>query len=589
MPASRTPLGIDALAARTGQVVEATVLARETNGATRLLIANRLFSLLLPVAAEPGSQIRLQVSQGADGRVQVAVAPRPPVSIASRQQGAAAPARSIAPSTPTPAVPPSAAAPGAQTAASQPPSATQPAVTPRSTAAPQPPAASSPQAGARGAGVLPQAAPQDAAQGVKTTAVSAQQGAVRARAAPQQAPAGPSAGAPAAPLRGTGAVQHASTSPSPHRSAAAASRLPAAVSSAHGRAAAQAPPSASAGTIAAQPGLQQSAAAELARLRSGVPAAVSAPLQPVLVEAARLSVARQDSLGALIASLTGLGGKRDALPRPVGEAAARLLAGRVTLDQGALDGAKLKQALLRSGIFLEHGLASGQGAAQLKSDIKAILLSLRNALGGWLGDEAQQTARSDRPPPPARGALPQAHSSPPSAKAAGAAAVSEAPLREAGRLLLTQSEAALARTRLHQIVSLPDDGAGSRMVRGAPAGDLSLELPLALGGETAMAQFRIAADREGRGGSEPGGWQMEFSLAFRETGEVGARVALRSRRIGVRLWAERGAVAQRLEAALPELREALEANGLKPGVLQVRQGAPRQPARLPGAFMDEVS
>ncbi|RMF01733.1 MAG: flagellar hook-length control protein FliK, partial [Alphaproteobacteria bacterium] len=210
-------------------------------------------------------------------------------------------------------------------------------------------------------------------------------------------------------------------------------------------------------------------------------------------------------------------------------------------------------------------------------------------LGGWLGDETQQTARSDRPPPPARGALPQAHSSPPSAKAAGAAAVSEAPLRETGRLLLSQSEAALARTRLHQIVSLPDEAAGNRMVRGAPAGDLSLELPLALGGETAMAQFRIAADREGGGGSEPGGWQMEFSLAFRTTGEVGARVALRTRRVGVRLWAERAAVAQRLEAALPELREALEAIGLKPGALQVRQGAPRQPARLPGAFMDEVS
>ncbi len=309
----------------------------------------------------------------------------------------------------------------------------------------------------------------------------------------------------------------------------------------------------------------------------------AASVQQAVAQTTASAVARQDSVGTLIASLTGLQGRAGELPPDVSRAAGHLLSSRLDLGRGEVTAEALRQAVSRSGVFLEAMLAGGARPSAETGDMKAILFLMRNALGKWLqGDEPQAGNADRRPAPPMRGASPRAPAQMQQPLPDGLAA------REAGRHLLSQTDSALSRLKLFQLSSQPD-GAQRAHQTAAQRHDWHFEIPFALGDTTSMAQFRITRDGADGGETAERGWHVEFAVNFAELGEVGAKVSFRSRRTGVMLWAEDEKTAGVLEEMLPELVSSLESRGLQPGSVHVRHGAPENAAPPSGGFVDSVS
>lgn len=284
---------------------------------------------------------------------------------------------------------------------------------------------------------------------------------------------------------------------------------------------------------------------------------------------------RQGSVAALTAALVGVAGKL-ALPEPVIRAAQQVLAGRLAVNGQKLDGAALHSAIRGSGVFQEANLAQGR-AAQSQTDIKSALLSLRQTLVTWLGQQAPVNAVAPIPPP-VRGGTP---------RAGGAEAPPldpKAAPEEIGRQLLERTEAALSRMRLLQHSSLPDQVARSA--------EWNMELPLAIGTHQAVLQIQIHQDQQSEAETAAErGWQMRFAINLPGMGEVGAQVTLRSGATGVMLWAAEPAASAALEAQIADLRGALASAGLRPGAVIVRHRAPPAPSSSTpsGHFVDAHS
>ncbi|KRR25383.1 flagellar hook-length control protein FliK [Bradyrhizobium lablabi] len=128
--------------------------------------------------------------------------------------------------------------------------------------------------------------------------------------------------------------------------------------------------------------------------------------------AAQAAVTEQDSLAPLFANL-GAAVSSSNLPPKLREAIAQVLAQQTSLDQN-LDGADIKTAFQKSGIFLEASLASGSLPQGGVPDLKAALIVLRQTLQSALG--INSTAA-----PPATPAAPQQPAAPPSASNASLA------------------------------------------------------------------------------------------------------------------------------------------------------------------------
>ena len=188
------------------------------------------------------------------------------------------------------------------------------------------------------------------------------------------------------------------------------------------------------------------------------------------------------------------------------------------------------------------------------------------------------------PPPPLRGALPTAQ------PIASPTIAPNAPMDDAVQHLLTDTDAAIARQTLHQVASLPE-----RVDMAAPRSDQaaqqrwSFEVPFAMPHGTAVAQFEIA--RDGGQGSEAEAakqvWRARYSLDVEPAGPIHALVSLAGEKTSVRMWAERAATAQQLQAGTADLSQALIRANLQPGDIVVRNGAPQQavPASA-GHFLD---
>lgn len=284
------------------------------------------------------------------------------------------------------------------------------------------------------------------------------------------------------------------------------------------------------------------------------------------------AVPRQDSITSLTTALTAIAGKV-ALPEPVIRAAQQVLAGRIRLDGPPLTGPQLQRAVLGSGLFQEAKLAAGTLPLP-QGDMKTALLSLRQSLGAWLGQQAAILPAA-KVAPPLKGSVPRVRSG------------EVAPLEpstsstDIGKQLLDRTEAALSRLRLHQNASLPEPA--SRQTA-----DWSLDLPVTIGQHQALLHIQIHRDQPGQGEADSErGWQMRFAINLPGLGEVGAQVSLRGGGAGVMLWAADPETAQALEASLPELRGSLSAAGLQPGAVFVRHGEPpAQPAAPSGHFVD---
>jgi hypothetical protein len=311
--------------------------------------------------------------------------------------------------------------------------------------------------------------------------------------------------------------------------------------------------------------------------RPATPPPPSPPLAQILADPVQ-AAARQDSVLPLIARLATLTAPTAAaLPRPALEAIAMLLGTRLDLNRAPPDGRAIRDAVLGAGVIAEPG-------SRTPADAKFALLQLRSALSGFLagvpggGVEAVAPV-TRRPPPPLKGEpvrAPSAHPAP---------SLPDEP-SETARQLLGHADAALSRTKLLQLASSPAEAA--RPAIAAPAAEFRVEVPMQLGAETGILQLLVERDGKHKRSPAERGWRMRFALNFTATGEVGAEVALLGRSANVSLWAVDPAIAEALEAMLPELAPALARHGLDVGAVRVRRGAPQPAGRAPGQLLDSA-
>jgi hypothetical protein len=542
-PLPQTPIQVEVLALREGQVVEARVVGVGTGGNTQLTVNGQLVDAALSVRLKPDVLIQLLV-QGSGSNSKLTVLPQP-----SQGQG-------------QPAVP---TQPGAQ-----PQPQSQPTQVVSQLGSTIAPAQTSTSATYQGQMPTQPVATQTAASQTTTINVQPSMVPVPLSNAPTQA-ATPQA--PNVTAISTGVTGTTQTSP------AAVQLEPGTVFRVQIQ---------GSGTTArpvlvpvtnpntASPSNQTSA-------QNIVPLAVQSQLQQAVSQTVQNAVVRQDSITTLLTSLAGLGAKLADLPKPVAQAGAEVLAGRLNLSAKPLDGEGLKQALTRSGVLFENTLQKSAGQPLPQGDLKSALLSLRSELRLWLGGDAQVKPQSQQPPPPP---TPGAH--PRASKPVNLPLPPNLSGTEAGARLAGQSEA--ARMQLSQLSSLSDGSFRSAQGPAGAASEINIELPMLFGGEMSVDQFQIFKDgSNGQDRENDGEWKMRFSINFSQTGEVGATVSLRGGKTGVMLWAEREDTAALLQESQDELEEALAARGLEPGAIRCRHGHPPQSQKPVGAFMDNCS
>ncbi|HEV7290867.1 MAG TPA: flagellar hook-length control protein FliK [Devosia sp.] len=283
---------------------------------------------------------------------------------------------------------------------------------------------------------------------------------------------------------------------------------------------------------------------------------------------------RQSSSAPLLSALASPA-VRSALPQPVLLAAEQLGALQLPLAAGGIGGAALRNAILSSGIFREAMLASGTSPSP-QGDVKSALLALRQSLVSWIGKQ-QPAAVVAVAAPPVRGA-------PPRARAADIPPIDPtSPPDEVGRQVLERTESSLARIRLQQHSSLPDSLASGKA-------EWNLELPVLIGLHQTSMQIQITRDQENSvPADQERGWQLRFAINLPTLGEVGAQVSLHGGATGVMLWAAEDETRQLMEQEMESLREQLQAAGLQPGSIILRQGVPTSPPLPSGHLLDSVS
>jgi hypothetical protein len=312
-----------------------------------------------------------------------------------------------------------------------------------------------------------------------------------------------------------------------------------------------------------------------------------APATESIAAAVQAAASRQGGLAPLLADLDQAV-RTDALPQPLAAVATRLLDARLSPD--AVTATGLRQALARSGLFLEASLAAGlpaDAAPPQGLDLKATLLVLRQMLKAWADSEPRSGSTvsapvPSAPPPPYRGA-------PPSAQPAVRSPLpAYAPAGAVAQRLLAETDAALGRQTLLQVASLSEGDTGGPHAAGRAA-QWAFEVPLAMGQGSAIAQFEITRDGHAVGAEPSFTWRVRFSVNVEPMGPVHALIALAGGRTAVTLWAEREASAAHLRAHGGLLEDALRAAALEPRDIEFRVGAPAAPPSSAGRFLDRAS
>ncbi|MET0937364.1 MAG: flagellar hook-length control protein FliK [Luteibacter sp.] len=233
------------------------------------------------------------------------------------------------------------------------------------------------------------------------------------------------------------------------------------------------------------------------------------------------------------------------LPAPL-RAALATLESAVNTPDDVSSPLGMKEAIAKSGTFLESHLAQPKQETPAADDFKAALLALRRVLSDLPAVRpATVPARpsSDTPPPLAQRALvaqPRALALP----------VTEDDVDGLVTQLKNDVRAALSRVEIAQLESQPQ------------AGLWMIEVPLAGVRGYDVLQLRI---EEGKPTStEPDGmWTVGFAIDPPMLGPVQGEIQLRVPRVSVRLWAQRAETCTRLETEFVSLRRQLEQSGLQ--------------------------
>jgi hypothetical protein len=296
------------------------------------------------------------------------------------------------------------------------------------------------------------------------------------------------------------------------------------------------------------------------------------------------AAARQGSAAPLYSDLAALAARPGA---PVSKEA------RIIIDAllGArVDGEKPVTADLLKQAVQQAGVAQPSPSRLPVPDIKSLLDALKTSLSGQLSPAALESpmrlAAPDAPPPRADAPLtPQRSVTPLLRDDAGAAQVATVISREA--------EQAKERITLHQIASLPEPRVGT--LDAPRPQQMSFELPVAFGQQTAIADFRIEREppRKTVPGEATDTWGIRFAIDADVMGPVHAHVRLTGQRLSVSLWAENTATHAAFVEAMPKLEAAIASQALDVGELKVFSGKPSEPAHAArsaaGHFLDRRS
>lgn len=283
---------------------------------------------------------------------------------------------------------------------------------------------------------------------------------------------------------------------------------------------------------------------------------------PLVQQALRERLPQQNGYAPLLAMLGTLA-QRPVLRQlpPELRAALAMLDQGVRTPQDITRGEGLREAIARSGLFLESQLAQPRSHAQPlagEDDWKGALLRLAAVLDRQPRLPGHPTVVDADTPPPLHQRGLQAQPRAPQA------AYLDAPADEEVRQLLGRLRgdvhAALARVEIAQLDA-------------AAAQAWMIEIPLQGARGHDVLQLHLEHGLDGESGAQT--WTLGFAIDLPSLGPVQGELQLRDLRLSVRLWAERNATTERLERQFTPLRQRLAASGLQLDQLSCQTGLPQ--------------
>jgi hypothetical protein len=246
---------------------------------------------------------------------------------------------------------------------------------------------------------------------------------------------------------------------------------------------------------------------------------------------------------------------------PYLRSALALLEHSMSTPQELSTGDGLRQAINRSGVFLEAQLAQAPAndATTAHDDMKGALLRLVAILKGQplLGESSD--AEVD-PPLLYRGVTPQGRLPLPFELASTSEATDFLPR------LYTDVQAALARLEVAQLQATP--------------GHWLVEVPVQDAEGADVLQIMLKQEQEAEQS-----WTMGFSLDLPSLGPIVGELHLRGLRLSVRLWAQRRETVDRLEDQFDDLRSRVDATGLFLDQLSCQFGLPQAGNAVSAVFL----
>ena len=338
--------------------------------------------------------------------------------------------------------------------------------------------------------------------------------------------------------------------------------------------------------VSAKPGMATPGQPAIASQGSG-PAA-STPVQQAAAALRQPLAEQQASLGNLFAQIGSLMSAQAAgkasVPDAVQKAMQQILGLRLNSGQ-QITGQSLQQTVRLSGQGGEGRLPLPTGAQQSPvPDLKTALLAFRGLLQS-LGAEPAVRFPARQPAPASRSSGPQGQA--PQTSSGYWAGSAPQNLQS----LLQETDAALARMRLTQLTNAGLAGDDGPQAAAAKPMDTVLELPLALGQDTAVMQMQIGRDGGGNSADEDEepAWRLRFALDLTATGPLEAAVSLRGGGTYISLWVDRKETLDLLSGLQETMEAAFADAGLDLQELRFIRGLPPKTAAKYGALINRQS
>ncbi|MGN2254682.1 flagellar hook-length control protein FliK [Frateuria sp. GZRe12] len=287
-----------------------------------------------------------------------------------------------------------------------------------------------------------------------------------------------------------------------------------------------------------------------------------AATDPRVQQALRERLPQQNGYAPLLATLGALAQRPVVrqLP-PAVRAALALLDQGVRTPQDISRPEGLREAIARSGLFLESQLARPRSNPMPlgDEDFKAVLLRLAALLDRQPRLPAHVPSSHADTPPPLRQRGLQAQPRAPLAMPFADPPADEDVNQLLGRLR-GDVHAALARLEIAQL-----DAAGAQA--------WMIDIPLQGPDGRDVLQLHLEQGQDAETGA--GTWTLGFAIDLPALGPLQGELQLRDLHLNVRLWAERSATTERLERQFTPLRQRLAASGLQLEQLSCQTGLPQ--------------